>query len=212
MIKKVKMKKIPIIIIMFFTFQWVHAQNMIPSSDTFYDISDTSIAIQSYFEAVPLLGFVNPDIQDSVESFVAKAMPNLVDSAGYSFTLALQCKDQDSSHIHVYFRTHSNLTMGHYYYMREYRSSYTCEKDVEYTYGCIRVGEYYIFVVVPKYLAESEISSLFRKKHETQKIYIHRIREELIPLFDDPKVICLPHTHFVLKLQDYHNYVSPRCD
>ncbi len=206
------MKKIQILILMFSTSMWVHSQNMIPESGAFYNIRDTSISIQGYYETVPLLDFVNQVIQDSVESFVAKAIPKFADSAGYSFTLALQCEKQDSSHIHVYLRTHINLSLGHYYYMRAYRASYTCEKDIEYTFGCIRAGEYYVFVQVPNYLSESEISSLFRKKTKTQKICIHNIPKELSPLFDDPRVIRLSHTHFTVKLQNERNYVSPRCD
>ncbi len=197
---------------MFSPFLGGHSQNMIPRSDAFYDISDTSIAIQGYYETVPSLDFVSQEIQDSVEAFVAKAISYFVDSAGYSFTLALQYVEQDSGHIHVYIHADINLSLGHHYYMREYRASYVCEKAIKYTYGCVRVGEYYIFVETPNYLVESEVSSLFKTKSETQKICIHRIPEEFIPLFDDPRVANLPHSHFALKTQNPRNYVSPRCD
>ena len=103
-------RKIIILIIMFSPFIGGHSQNMIPRSDAFYDISDTSIAIQGYYETVPLLDFANQEIRDSVESFVAKALPYFVDSAGYSFTLALQYVEQDSGHIHVYI--HARLHIG----------------------------------------------------------------------------------------------------
>lgn len=192
--------------------QRVHSQNMIPNSGAFYDIRDTTIAVQNYCETVPLLDFANQEIRDSVEAFVAKAISYFVDSAGYAFTLALQYEEKDSSHIHIYIHADINLSLGHHYYMREYRASYVCEKAIKYTYGCVRVGEYYIFVETPNYLVESEVSSLFKTKSETQKICIHRIPEEMIPLYDDSRVIYLPHSHFALKTQNPRNYVSPRCD
>lgn len=206
------MKKIIMIHVFMFLATMLIAQNMIPNSDAFYDIKDTTICIRSYHETMPLLDIVDNEIKETLEEFVKKSIPTFIDTTGYTFSLSLHYQEQDSTHLHIYIVAHSNLSLGRYYAMREYRASYVCEKCKERTIGGIWVNGYYVMVDAPNYVADSELWALFKKKKERQKVCIHLIPEEKELVWYDSRVIHLPQTHFYIIMHNSCNYVSPRCD
>ncbi len=206
------MRKTIIAMIIGLNFGLLYSQNMRPDCNAFYDIRDTSVAIKGFYETVHLLDVASQELNDSLLCFVEKSIPQLTDTLGYTFILSLQCEKQDSGHLHVYIAAHINLSLGRYYEMMEYRSTYTCYKNKRSTLGCIKVGEYYILVVVPNYFAESELRMLFKEKRELQRICIHMVREELELSWDYPQIGQLPQKHFTLELHDRMNYVSPVCE
>ncbi len=203
------MKKIITAIIISCSITLVNAQNMSPERDVFYDIKDTSISVQGFYETVSLLDVINQEIKDSLDNLVAKAIPRFNDTTLYSFILSLCYEYMDTTYIHVHAHALSNLSIG-WYYKRTSVSG--CKKNKEYTVGFVRIGMYYVLIRASQSLSKSELENLFREREEKLKLCLHVLPEEIRPLWDDPRVVRLPHMHFTLRMHNPNEYISPRCD